>query len=148
LCALNSSGGAHQGIRVVDSVDVTVAQDEASHGFAGADTVLGEAAGRKWRSATGWFSYSLRIYDDSPLTLVVLSPAGQGDREWFDILVDGKTVATVDRQAGGQGAAAARFDVLFALTKGKTSVTVKLQARPGFRTARVFDIRSVQEHLE
>lgn len=148
LTTVGLSAVSPQSVRVVDSVDVTAAEDEASHGFAGADTTLGEAAGRKWRSATGWFSYSLRTYDDSPLTLVILSSAGQADRERFDILVDGKTVATVDRQADRQEAAEARFDVPFAQTRGKTSVTVKLQARPGFRTARVLEIRTVQEHLE
>ena len=137
-----------QSVRVVDSVDVTVAGDEAAHSFAGADTTLGEAAGRKWRSATGSFGYSLRIYDDSPLTLVMLFSAGQGDREWFDILVDGKKIATVDREAGQQKPEEAKFEVPFPLTKGRLSVTVRLEAHEGSRTARVLEIRSVQEHLE
>jgi uncharacterized protein len=148
LCLPLVAGVNPQSVRVVDSVDVRVAQDEASHGFAGTDTSLGETAGRKWRSATGWFSYTLRIYDDSPLTLVIGFSAGAGDREWFDVLVDGKTVATVNREAGQQKPEEAKFEVPFALTKGKVSVTVKLQAHDGSRTARVLEIRSEQEHLE
>jgi hypothetical protein len=129
-------------------VDVSSARDEAAHAFAGEQTQIGESAGWKWRSATGWFSYTLRIYDDSPLTVLFVIAAGPGDRETFDILVDGTKVATVDREAGQQKPEEAKFEVPFPLTKGRVSVTVKLQAHDGSRTARVLEIRTVQEHLE
>ncbi len=148
LCAPVLGAAARQGVRVVDSVDVTAAGDEARHAFAGEDTSLGEAAGRNWRSATGWFTYSLRIYDDSPLTLVFAFADSSGDRESFDILVDGTKVATVDHEAGRRKAEEWRFDVPFAQTKGKTSVTVRLRARAGARTSRVLEVCTVQEHLE
>jgi hypothetical protein len=148
LCTPMVSGIARQGVRVVDSVDVSVARDEASHAFAGVATQIGEAAERKWRSATGWFSYSLRIYDDSPLTLVFLLSPGAGDRETFDVLLDGRKVATVDRGVDRQTAEEVKFDVPFAETKGNTTLTVKLQAHRGSRTARVLEIRTLQEHLE
>lgn len=139
---------AHQGIRVVDSVDVSSAPSEAAHAFAGEQTEIGESAGLKWRSATGWFSYSLKTYDDSPLTILFVIAAGPGDRETFDVLVDGTKVATVDREAGQQKPEESKFEVPFPLTRGKVSVTVKLQAHDGLRTARVIEIRTVQEHLE
>lgn len=142
------AGAAPQSIRVVDSVDVSAARDEAAHAFAGERTQVGEAAGEKWRTATGWFSYSLRIYDDSPLTLVFVLAAGTGEREAFDVLVDGKRVATLDRPAGSQKPEEKKVDVPFAQTKGRLSVTVRLQAHAGSRTARVFEIRTLQEHLE
>ncbi len=151
LLALTTAGlaaGPSQSVRVVDSVDLSAARDEAAHGFAGEETQVGEAAGRTWRSATGWFGYSLRIYDDSPLTLVFALAAGIGEREAFDILVDGKKVATVDREAGRQKAEEVKFDVPFAQTKGRFSVAVWVQAHAGSRTARVLEIRTAQEHLE
>jgi hypothetical protein len=143
-----ASGVAPQGVRVVDSVDVSSARDEAAHAFAGEQTQIGETAGWKWRSATGWFSYTLRIYDDSPLTVLFVIAAGPGDRETFDVLVDGKKIATVDREAGQQKPEEAKFEVPFPLTRGRVSVTVKIQAHDGSRTARVLEIRTVQEHLE
>jgi hypothetical protein len=148
LCLPFHAPGPRQGIRVVDSVDVSSARDEAAHAFAGEQTQIGESAGWKWRSATGWFSYSLRTYDDSPLTILFVIAAGPGDRETFDVLVDGTKIATVDREAGQQKPEEAKFDVPFPLTKGKVSVTVKIQAHEGSRTARVLEIRTVQEHLE
>ncbi len=140
--------GPGQGVRVVDSVDVSSARDETAHAFAGEQTQGGESAGLKWRSATGWFSYSLRTYDDSPLTILFVIAAGPGDRETFDVLVDGTKIATVDRAAGQQPREEAKFEVPFPLTRGRLSVTVRLQAHAGSRTARVLEIRTVQEHLE
>ena len=148
LCLPPMAGVNPQGIRVVDSVDVSSPRDEAAHAFAGEETQVGETAGSTWRTATGWFSYSLRIYDDSPLTLVFVLAAGSGDRETFDILVDGTKVATVDREVDRQKAEEAKVDVRFTQTKGKVSVTVKVQAHAGSRTARVLEVRTVQEHLE
>lgn len=139
---------APQSVRVVDSVDVSSAPSEAAHGFAGEQTQLGETAGLKWRSATGWFSYSLKIYDDSPLTILFVIAAGPGERETFDVLVDGKKIATVDREAGQQKPEESKFEVPFPLTSGRLSVTVTLEAHAGSRTARILEIRTVQEHLE
>jgi hypothetical protein len=143
-----SGGLPAQGIRVVDSVVVGQAGDEAAHHFAGAETTLGKSAGRPWRSATGWFSYSLRIYDDSPLTLVCLLADGEGAAESFDVLVDGEKTARVIREAGKTTAATIEFRLAFKDTRGKTSIVVKLAASAGSRTARVLEVRTVQEHLE
>jgi uncharacterized protein len=148
VCVPQAGLARHQSVRVVDSVTVTIARDEASHSLAEEGTSLGETAGRKWRSATGWFSYSLHIYDDSPLTLVLVVADGAGARESFDILVDGRKTATCVREANESKAAEIRFILPLAETAGKTSVTVKLQARAGSSTARLLEVRSVQEHLE
>ncbi len=148
LCLPLVASDARQGVRVVDSVDISVARDEAAHVFVGTDTQVGEAAGRRWRNAAGWFSYVLRTYDDSPLTLVFLFAEGAGVRETFDIIVDGQVVARVDREANRQKVEEVRVDVPFVQTKGKFSVTVRIQAHAGSRTARVLEIRTVQEHLE
>ncbi len=141
-------GAAPQSVRVVDSVDMSSARDEAAHGFAGEHAQLGESGGEKWRDAAGWFSYSLKTYDDSPLTLVFVLASGSGEREEFDVLVDGRKVATIDRPPDRQKPEEKKVDVPFALTKGKLSVTVRLQAHPGARTARVLEVRTLQEHLE
>jgi hypothetical protein len=137
-----------QGVRVVDSVDVSSARDEAAHAFVGERTETGETSGRRWRSAFGWFGYTLRTYDDSPLTIVFVLAGGNGERETFDVMVDGTKVATRDGLADRQKPEELKVDVPFARTKGKLSVTVRLQAHPGARTARVLEIRTLQEHLE
>lgn len=133
---------------MVDAVNVTVARDETIHAMAGEDMTLGEAAGRRWRSATGWFSYSLHIYDDSPLTLVFACADGGGARESFDVLVDGRKAASYTREPHESRAAEIRISLPLAETAGKSAVVVTFQAHAGSRTARLLDVRSVQEHLE
>jgi uncharacterized protein len=152
LCAaigiLGPAHAAAQGVRVVDAVNVTVAREEVAHGLDGEEMTVGETAGRKWRSATGWFSYTLRIYEDTPLTVVCMFADTSGGPEAFDILVDDRKVAT---RVGGPGAAASReFKVTLPLaeTAGKSQVTVTFRAHAGARTARLLELRTVQEHLE
>jgi hypothetical protein len=148
LAAVFMSLAGAQGVRVVDSVIVATPADEAAHEFEGQDTNTGVSGGLRWRSATGWFSYSLRIYDDAPLTLACLLADGQGGSERFDVLVDGKKVATVSREPTEAKGAELRFNLKLADTEGKTSVVVKLAAHPRSRTGRLLEIRTLQEHLE
>ena len=148
LAAATIAAVASQSVRIVDSVVVGQAGDETAHQFAGIDTTTGQAAGRAWRSATGWFSYSLRIYDDSPLTIVCVLADGDAAGEAFDVLVDGEKAARVTREAGKTKGATVEVRLALEDTEGKTSVVVKLAALPGSRTARLLEIRTMQEHLE
>jgi hypothetical protein len=148
LCVSASGGAAVQGLRVVDAVNVSLAGEETVHALATAGSALGLSAGRTWRSGRGWFSYSLRIYDDTPLTIICVLADGEGSREAFDILVDGRKVATWARDAHQSRAAEVAVHLPLSETVGRTSVTVTLQAHPGASTARLLELRSVQEHLE
>jgi uncharacterized protein len=152
LCATTGIGGAGsergQGIRVVDAVNVTAAREEAAHGLSGEEMTVGEAAGRKWRSATGWFSYTLRIYEDTPLTVVCAFADAADLREAMDILVDDKKVATRVREPGPPNGREFKTALPLADTAGKSKVTITFRAHPGARTARLLEVRTVQEHLE
>lgn len=147
MCIGQPGVAAAQGVRVVDSVTVGLAADEAVHHLSGERTTGGSTGGRTWRSAAGWFAYTLRTYDDSPLT-IVCSLADAGDiEEAFEVLVDGRVVKTVRR---GPAAMAETLSVAvpFAQTSGKTTVTITFRALAGTRTARLLEVKSVQEHLE
>jgi hypothetical protein len=152
LCAMVGTAGADrsrvQGVRVVDAVNLTAAREETSHGLNGEEMTVGETAGRKWRSATGWFSYTLRIYEDTPLTIACAFTDAAALREVFDILVDDRKVATLVREAGVSDGRDFTITLPLAETAGKSQVTVAFRAHPGARTARLLEVRSVQEHLE
>jgi hypothetical protein len=143
LCAVIgtsvATGATAQGVRVVDAVNVTVAREEVAHGLSGEEMTVGETAGRKWRSAAGWFSYTLRIYEDTPLTVACMFADTSGVPEAFDILVDDRKVAT-NREL--------KITLPLAETAGKSQVTITFRAHPGARTARLLELRTVQEHLE
>jgi hypothetical protein len=148
VATLGAEYVAAQGVRVVDAVNVTVAREEVAHGLDGEEMTVGETAGRKWRSATDWFGYTLRIYDDTPLTVVCVFTAAADPGEAFDILVDDKKVATRVREPRSSSPKELRITLPLAETVGKSQVTVTLRAHPGARTARLLEVRTVQEHLE
>jgi hypothetical protein len=143
-----TTGAAAQGVRVVDAVNVTVAREEIAHGLGGEEMTVGETAGRKWRSAAGWFGYTLRIYEDTPLTVVCVFTAAADPGEAFDLFVDDRKVATRVREAGAPASREFKVTLPLAETAGKTQVTITFRAHPGARTARLFEVRTVQEHLE
>ena len=152
LCTLiGTLGVAHtaaQGVRVVDAVNVTAAGEETAHGLHGDAMTVGETDGRKWRSASGWFSYTLRTYDDTPLTVVCVFAAAAEVGEAFDILADDRKVATRVREPGSATSREFKVTLPLAETAGKSQVTVTFRAHPGAPTARLLELRTVQEHLE
>jgi hypothetical protein len=139
---------ACQGVRVVDAVNVTMAREEVSHALDGEEMAVGETAGRKWRSATGWFGYTLRIYEDTALTIACTFADGGGPPVAFDLLVNDRKVATEIRERGSSNPREFKVTLPLAETAGKTEVTVTFRAHAGSRTARLLDVRTVQEHLE
>jgi len=148
LCVPWTGGAARQGIRVVDGVNVTVASEETAHGLDGEKMTVGETAGRRWRSAAGWFSYTLRIYEDTPLTVVCVFADTAGLPEAFDILVDDRKVATRVRETEAATNREIKITPPLAETAGKSQVTITFRAHSGARTGRLLEVRSVQEHLE
>jgi hypothetical protein len=147
VVAAATAGLAAQSVRAVDSVAVGTAGDETSHHLAGSGTVTGASGGRAWRSATGWFSYTLHVYDDSPLTLVCVLADEADSLESSDIFVDGWKASTPTRTPSSK-TVEFRVSLPFAATAGKTEVVVKFAARAGKSTARLVEVRTLQEHLE
>jgi hypothetical protein len=137
-----------QGVRVVDAVNLTAAREEAAHELNGEEMTVGETAGRNWRSAAGWFSYTLRVYEDAPLTIACAFTDAVSLREAFDVLVDGRSVATLVREPETADARDFKVTLPLAETAGKSQVTITFRAHAGARTARLLEVRTVQEHLE
>jgi hypothetical protein len=152
LCALLGVSeavlGSGQGVRVVDAVNVSVTGEEVSHALAGEEMTVGESAGRRWRSSTRSFGYSLRIFEDTPLTIVCAFADPADPSEAFDLLVDERKVATRVREPGSVDARDFRVTLPLAETAGKSQVTVTFRAHAGAGTARLLELRTVQEHLE
>ena len=112
--------------RVVDVVRPGEQQSETDHKWHGEGTRTGDAWGFKWREATGWFSYKVKVLPGQPQELVMSLRGVKKDLENFDVLVDGKILAA---PAGNESDAV--FPLPPELTQGKQSVTVKFAAHPG-----------------
>lgn len=130
--------------RTLDRVLVGDGPSERAHGLKGEKTGAGEFQGRHWRHATdgGWFEYQLKVAPDKPVELLSTYWGSDTDRRVFDILIDGRKIATqkLDRNRPDQF-----YDEVYPipveLTQGKDKVTVRFQAQPGMWAGGVFGCR-------
>ncbi|BDI33147.1 hypothetical protein CCAX7_51980 [Capsulimonas corticalis] len=101
----------------------------------------GEFNGKRWRDANdgGYFAFDLKTAPNAPNALVVTYWGGDAGNRRFDILVNGVHLAeqTLENNQPGQF-----FDVSYPiptdLTQGKSTITVRFQAKPGATAGGVF----------
>jgi len=133
--------------RTIDAVSVGNSSSESSHGFEGENTQTGPHLGRHWRHATdgGFFSYTLAVSPDEPTILRCTYWGSDSGPRTFDILVDGRKIATrtLNRDKPGEF-----FHVEHKLpadlTGGKSEVTVKFQAHPGNMAGGLFGVMTLK----
>jgi DUF1680 family protein len=120
--------------RTIDEYRPGEQQSEVDHGQTGVQTISGDWQGRKFRHAEdgGWFAFNLKVTPDQPVELMCAYWGGETGNRTFDILVDGKVIATESLQQDKPGAF---FDRTYAipaeLTRGKQRIEVRFQAHPG-----------------
>ncbi len=131
--------------RTIDAVDVHDAASESAHELRSEKTADAFFEGRRTREArNGWFSYQMNVVPDRPAALVCSYPGRQNYPRDFDILVDGQTVATekLDEYNADQ-----RLDKEYAipesLTRGKSRVTVTLQAHHDSAAGALIEVRTI-----
>ena len=128
----------------VDFVQPGEAQPERDHNLQGERMETGEHSGRKWRHALngGWISFDLKLSLDQPLSLVTTYWGSETGARTFDILVEGVKIATQSLQNDKPGEF---FDVTYAipedLTRGKSTVTVRFQAKPNNIAGGLYGVR-------
>ena len=128
--------------RVADSVSPGESQSETDHHFQGGDTHSSDFKSRKWRDASDWFSYEVKILPDQPVVLACTFWGSDGGRREFDVLVDGKNIATqkLNNERPGEFFEAT-YPVPVELTKGKNTAVVKFVAHAGNKAGGVFGVR-------
>ena len=105
------------------------------------------AFGGKWRDARGggWFSYDMKVLPDQPVSLIVTYWGGDSGNRVFDILIDGRKIATQKLNSPKPGEF---MDVTYVvpvdMTKGKEKVTVKFQGHTGSMAGGIFGCRVVK----
>ena len=131
--------------RTIDAVDVNDATSEVDHKLQSDKSSDAHFETRRTREAhEGWFSYQLRVAPDRPADLVLTYPGKQNYPREFDVLVDGQKLATekIDEYNADD-----RLDRDYAipeeLTRGKSSVTVKLEAHKGSAAGALIEMRTI-----
>jgi hypothetical protein len=129
----------------IDSVQAGETESERDHGFEGENSDTGFFEGRRSRAArNGWFSYTLKVLPDKPITLVSTCRGSEGRRRVFDVIVEGEKVATQSLEIHPTELFDFEYPLPDRLTHGKERVTVKFQAHPDAIAGHVLDVRTVQ----
>jgi len=117
-------------------------QSEVDHHLRSENSNAGAFRDGSWRDARGgWFEFALKT-EAGPLTLSCTYWGSDMGGRSFDILVGGTQIATQTLENNQPGEL---FDVLYpippALTAGKSTITVRLQAKPGMTAGGLFGCR-------
>jgi hypothetical protein len=129
--------------RTLDRVVIGERESEKSHKLTGSRTSAGVFRQFRWRHAgDGWFSYEMQV-DPEAANVVLCTYWGSdvGNRQ-FSILVDDREIGhqTLNNNKPGEF-----FDVEYPIppemTRGKSHVTVKLQADQAAMAGGIFDLR-------
>lgn len=135
--------------RTVDAVIPGEEQSGIDHKLQSekSNTGAGPADGPNWRDASdgGWFSLDLKVQPGTPQDLICTYWGSEVGNRVFDVSIDGKIVSTQTLHEDKPGQ---YFDVVTPipaeLVAGKSSVTVRFQAKPGAMAGGLFGCRIVR----
>jgi hypothetical protein len=120
---------------------------EANYRSEPGDRQVTRNSGRAARGGAGWFSYDLAADAAAPVDLVVTYRNDPGLPPLlgpFDILVDGQHLVSYAPNHDAIAFYDARYLLPEALTRGKSSVTVRFDAGASGRIIPVFSVRTVR----
>jgi hypothetical protein len=133
--------------RTMEFVNVGSQQDTRDNNLKSENSFTGTLNERRWRDARdgGFFEFDIKVDPNGPNQLMLTYWGSDGGNRVFDILVDGKVVATQRLTAERQGEF---IDVVHDLpqdmTKGKEKVVVRIQAKSGAMAGGVFGVRTLR----
>ena len=128
--------------RTLDTVDVSDDGSERAHAFTSEGSNQGFVEGRRWRDArNGFLSYALKVPADRPATLVCTYRGSEGQRRVFDVLVDGEKIATETLEYHPTELLDREYAIPEALTRGKSTITVRLQPQASAHTGGLVEMR-------
>lgn len=129
----------------LDVVGIGEQQSETDHALAGEDTQSGSHQGRRWRHAGRWFSYRLKVRPDVPAVLLCTWWGSDAGNRTFDILIDGRKLATerLNNHRPGEFYDV-RYEIPADWTRGRDRVEVRFQAHEGNMAGGLFGLRTVR----
>jgi uncharacterized protein len=130
--------------RTLDEYRPGEQQSEVDHNQKGERTSAHEWQYRKLRHAEdgGWFSFDMKVAPDRAVELVCTYWGGELGKRTFDILIDGRLLATESLHRDKPGEF---FEKTYAvpeeLTRGKQKIEVRFRAHPGNFAGGLFGAR-------
>jgi hypothetical protein len=123
----------------IDLVNTGEQQPETDHQFKGENTEVGSFLERHYRTAKGWFSYTLKNGGRLAKKLSVTYHGADRNRR-FDVLVNGKLLATVELD-GTKGKQFYAEEYLLPADFKEEELEVKFVAKANASVANVFEVR-------
>ena len=137
--------------RTIDRVWVGHQDSERAHAIKSNDAGVTSGPAPGYRISRrvadgGFFSYEMKVEAGAPLGVYCEYAAQADESPVFDILVDGRIVATQEsfRPEEAEPSRGATYEISPELVRGKGSATVKFQARAGSSAVALFDCRMVR----
>jgi DUF1680 family protein len=130
----------------IDFVQPGEMQPERDHNFKGENTAPWSFKDRPYREARkGWFSFDLKTDPGKQNAVVVEYWGGFPGAKTFDILVNGKIIATenITNKKDGQFILV-QYDIPGELIQGKSKVTVRFQSHTNNTAGPVFGVRTIR----
>jgi uncharacterized protein len=122
-------------------------QPERNHSFKGERTEPGRFKERPYRETrNGWFSVEMKTDPAAHNMLVAEYWGGFPGGKTFDIIVNGKVIATenISNKKDGEFIFI-QYPIPFEITKGKTKITVRIEAHQANMAGPVFGLRTIRE---
>lgn len=132
--------------KTIDRVVPGEQQPETNHFIQSENSNTGVHQNRHWRDASGWFSYELEHVEEKAKKLQITYHGKDSSRE-FNIYINGEVLAEekLNRKEGYRF-----FSKEYKLpsdlkNKDERKITIRFEARPGFRTAEIYDVRLLKD---
>lgn len=123
-------------------------QPERDHNFTGEKlNMMEDFRGRKARGAErgGWLSFDMKVMKGQPMALVLEYWGGFTGSKTFDILVEGRKIATENISGKEDGAFIdVQYDIPEELTASNSKVSIKLDPHTGHRAGPFFYARTIK----
>ncbi|EHQ30634.1 glycoside hydrolase family 127 protein [Mucilaginibacter paludis] len=135
-------------VHTTDMIRLGEMQPERDHNFTGQHETTGEDHQKKWRMGEdgGYISYEMKTDPNTHHTLINTYWGMDNRGRIFDILVDGVKLATEDLNKYKESRFyTISYDIPVEFTKGKSKVTIKLQAKPNNSAGPLYGSRMVKD---
>jgi DUF1680 family protein len=132
--------------RTIDLFRIGEMQPERDHNFEGQKTWVTEYKSKKSREADrgGWFSFDMKVLKNKPTMLSVEYWGGFNGSKTFDIMIEGKVIATENVSAINQGKFVdIAYDIPPELIGKKENISVRFVPHEGHRAGPVFSVRTI-----
>ena len=127
----------------IDHVNIAIEDSEKAHNMESIYSRTNNDLRFPWRDATngGYIMYNMKVLPNEQNMLYLSFLKERYDNQTFDIMVDGKTIKTLNQDQLNNLKQTIIVSIPQEYTKGKNDVTIKIHAKRKQSTAKISDLR-------